>query len=528
MLAAGTVVALLAPESVAFAEVAGVPPEQGLVAAPLTLLAYAVIGRARALAVGATAAGAVLSAATISTVDAAPAQRAALAAALALLTGLILVPIGLLRGGFIVRFLTPEALTGFLFGLAVVVMIREAGLIAGTSAGPGDAFHQAWRLAGAAPRWDPGSIVLGLVSLGVLLALERWLRRLPAALLVLAAAWLVSVTTGLSGHGIAVVGDVANVVPSLSVPQLPGAAWTRLVAGALGMALILFVMSYAVASRVSDEDDPPLDGNREMIAIGAANILAGLAGGLAAAGSPSASGAARDAGARGRLTMVLAAVLMLLVAAFFTPVFRELPEPALAAVVIAAVRRFAGVRPLRRMLRQDRRSFAVAVAALIGVLALGLLPGLLVAVCLSFVLFIASASRLHVTESRQDGLLILRPDGQLFFANTSRLAAAADAALSRTRPQPGVLLLDLSASFRLELADVDALTTLRHRLAGRGVRLWFLHLYREAADAVRDSGLADVPAFTDLGQARRAAAPGRQNVSDRASHSGPDHPTPGL
>jgi sulfate permease, SulP family len=494
------VVALLAPESVAFAQIAGVPPEQGLVAAPLTLLAYALIGRARSLAVGATAAAAVLSAATVSTMDVSPAGRAALTAALALATGLILLPIGMLRGGFIVRFLTPEALTGFLFGLAVVVMIREAGLIAGVPAGPGDAFHQVWRLLAAAGSWHPASVAVGVAALAVLLVLERWFRKLPAALLVLAAAWVVSAAAGLHGHGVAVVGDIASVVPALTVPRLAGPEWLTLGAGALGMALILFVMSYAVATRVSDADDPPLDGNREMIAIGAANVLAGLAGGLAAAGSPSASGAARAAGARGRLAMVLAAGLMLLVAAFFTPVFRELPEPALAAVVVAAVRRFAAPGPLRRMLRHDRRSLGVAGTALLGVLVLGLLPGLLIAVGLSFVLFIASASRLHVTATHHDGVLTLRPDGQLFFANTGRLASAVDAALAR-RAAP-VVLLDLSASFHLELADIDALIALRGRLHRRGVQLWFLHLYRGAAAAVRDSELAGVPAFTDPAEVR--------------------------
>ncbi len=508
-------VALLAPESVAFAQIAGVPAEQGLVAAPLTLLAYALIGRARALAVGATAAAAVLSAATVSAMDVAPAERAALTAALALATGLILLSVGLLRGGFLVRFLTPEALTGFLFGLAVVVMIREAGLVVGVPAGAGDPFHQVWRLGEAAPRWQLPSIAVGITALAVLLILERWFRKLPAALLVLTAAWAVSAAGGLSSRGVAVVGTITSVVPTLAVPQLSPPEWLTLAGGALGMALILFVMSYAVATRVSDADDPSLDGNREMMAIGAANILAGLVGGLAAAGSPSASGAAREAGGRGRLVMVLAAVLMLLVAAFFTPVFRQLPEPALAAVVIAAVRRFAALGPLRRMLRHDRRSLGVAVTAVLGVLGLGLLAGLLIAVALSFVLFIASASRLHVTETHHDGLVSLRPDGQLFFANAGRLGAAVDAALAR-RPSP-IVLLDLSASFRLELADIDALVALHSRLRRRGVRLWFLHLYRGAAAAVRDSPMADVPAFTDADEAQRQAL---RTVADPTSRLG--------
>ena len=515
LLAALTVTALLAPESVALAPIAGIPPQFGLVAAPLTLLAYAVLGRSRVLAVGATAATAVLSGATVGQVSTSPDDRVPLTAALALLAGALLVLTGLVRCGFIVRFLTPEALTGFLSGLAAVVVVRQAGVFVHLTAGPGNALTRAWRVLHGAPHWHLPSLLVGMTTLTVLLLLEWRRPRLPTTVLVLAMAWIVSVAANLAGHGVAVVGPIPPIVWTLRAPHLSVHDWTHLAPGALGLALIVFVMSYSVSTRTAGSDEPLPDANREMIALGAANVLAGLVGGLASAGSPSASAAAHAAGARTKATAVSAAVMMLAVAAFCTPVFAALPEPALAAVVVAAVRRFLAVGSFRRYLDRDRSSLVVAGTALLGVLTFDLLPGLLLAVGLSLALFIGRASQLRVSELgriagtptylaferhpdalRTAGLAILRPDGQLFFANTSRLTPRADQ-VARSGAEIRVLLLDLTASFDLRLAELDGLTLLRRRLARRGVELWFVHLYLAAADAVAGSDLADVPTFID-------------------------------
>ena len=513
-LAALTVVALLAPESVAYAQIARIPPQYGLVAAPLTLLAYALIGHSKVLAVGATAATAVLSAATVAQEAQDPAQRLELTAASALLAGAFLVLTGLARCGFIVRFLTPEALTGFLAGLALVVIVRQVGVIVHVPAGPGDAFMKSWHVLRRPDHWRVLPIVVGLSTLGALLILERRLPKLPGTLTVLVLAWIVSVAAGLKSCGVAVVGPIPSITPAFKVPQLSTREWSHLAGGALGLALVVFVMSYSVTTRTAAEDESPPDANREMLALGFANVLAGLVGGLASGGSPSASAAAHLAGARTKLTAIFAAGLMLLIAALCTPVCTSLPEPALAAVVIAAVRGFLAVPTFRRYLRLDRSSLLIALTALLGVLTLDLLPGLLLAVGVSLILFIARASRLRVSELgridgtstylaterypgaiRTPGLLILRPDGELFFANVSRLTSSAEAAAGEAGVK--VLLLDMTATFDLKLVELDALQLLRLRLSRHKIELWFVHLYLAASDAVKRSELADVVTFTD-------------------------------
>jgi sulfate permease, SulP family len=511
-----TVVALLAPECVAYAQIAGLPPASGLAAAPVALFIYAVLGRARQLIVGATAATAVISAVTVAGVSAEPAERIVLSAALAMLAGVILIFTGTARCGFIARFLTPEALAGFLFGLALVIILREIGTMAGISAAGNNFFVKSWHLLAALPSWSPACLTLGAAALAALLALERYLPRIPATLLVLAVAWVVSAAGDLRRHGVAVVGHIPSTLPSASVPDLPAEAWLHLLGGALGLALIVFVVSYSVTNRVAS-DDETRNPDREMIALGVANLAAGLAGGFSVAGSPTASPAAEVAGSRGRLTSAFAAIIILVVAVFLTPVFAELPEAALAAVVIAAVRGFLASGLLRRYWARDRRSFWIGSSALLGVLFFGLLPGLLTAVVLSLVIFIADASRLRVSQLgqlpgttsflaierypavvRQDGLLILRPDGELFFANVSRILPAVDMARAPASTATHVVLLDLTASFRLGIPVIDGLVQLRDHLASQHISLWFVHLYLQAQDAITHSPLAAAPAFTGM------------------------------
>lgn len=529
--AASTAVALLAPETVAFAQIAGVPPAQGLAAAPLCVLAYAVLGRSRQLIVGATAATAVISSAAVLGLSADPARRARLAVALALVTGALLLVTGLLRCGFVARFLAPAALQGFLFGLAVVIVVRQVAVLVDVRTRTGNVFTRGWDELAAVPHWSVTSLVTGGAAVLVLVVLERLellgqrLPRVPATLVVLVLAAGVAAVLHLDRHGVRHVPSVPAGWPHLLVPALSVGAWLSLVPTGAGLALIVFVLGHGIADRLRG-DAGPLDPNREMVGLGVANLLAGLVGGLAVSGSPSASSAAREAGARTRWLPVLCAVLLLGVAVALTPAFTLLPEPVLAAVVIMAVRPFLAVRPLLA-LRRDRRSFAVAACAVLGVLTFTLVPGLLIAVGLSLVIFIADASDLRVSELgrtpdgaaylalerfpdlvRPAGVTILRPDGQLFFANVGRLSAAVDARLDQA---PDALVLDLSASFDLRLDVLATLADLRRRVERHGCVLLFAHLYLDARDAVAGSDLADVPTFQtlDAAVASRVTAAGR-------------------
>ncbi|MFJ4832634.1 SulP family inorganic anion transporter [Streptomyces sp. NPDC088747] len=212
-LGALTAWALIVPESVAYAQIAGVPPQNAFYAAPVALLVYALLGRSRFLIVGATSAGAVLSAATIADVSNDPDAAVGLSAALAILAGAVLVVAGLARLGFLTNFLAEPALVGFLFGMALTIMIRQVAKLVGVSSGDGDFFERLWTVLSKAPDWSLGTLAVGAVALALLLGLERFMPRLPASLIVLVLGLVVSAAAGLKNHGVEVVGEIPRRCP---------------------------------------------------------------------------------------------------------------------------------------------------------------------------------------------------------------------------------------------------------------------------------------------------------------------------
>ncbi|MEV7287072.1 SulP family inorganic anion transporter [Streptomyces sp. NPDC093252] len=495
--------ALIVPECVAYAQIAGVPPQNAFYAAPVALLAYALLGTSRFLIVGATSAAAVLSAATVAEVSSDPGRAVALSAALAMLTGGVLVVAGVARLGFLAAFLAEPALVGFLFGMALTIIVRQAAKILGIPGGDGDFFARLWHLLAHAGDWSAATIAVGAAALVALLALERWLPRLPAALLVLAAGTAVSAAFALDRHGVDTVGEIPAAVPVPGWPELPASDWLALTAGAFGLALVVFAESYSIAGRFARDHGDTVDANREMAATGAANLAAGLFKGFAVSGSASRTAAAEASGGTSQLVSVIAAALILVTGAFLTPVFTDLPEAVLGAIVVVAVRGFLRVGELRRYWRLDRAGLAIAVTALVGVLVFDLLPGLLLAAALSLILFIAYSSRPRIAvlghlpatstwgsvEDQPDavttpGVLVVRPDGQLFFGNAERLKDAVRDQVRRTEPRPHTVVLSLVASYRLGVPVLDTLDDLRTELAQRDIALRLARVHTTTAGHV--------------------------------------------
>ncbi|MFI0942863.1 SulP family inorganic anion transporter [Streptomyces sp. NPDC021020] len=501
-LGAATAWALIVPECVAYAQIAGVPPQNAFYAAPVALVAYVLVGRSRFLIIGATSAAAVLSGATVADVSSDPKQSVGLSAALAVIAGGVLLAAGLARLGFVTNFLAEPALGGFLFGMALTIVVRQFAKIVGTSSGDGQFFPRVWTVLRHLPDWSPASVAVGAAALAALLALERFVPRLPASLLVLVAALVVSAAAGLKDHGVDVVGKIPSAVP---VPHLPGIAaadWWQLAGGACGVALVVFAEAFSIASRFAREHGDEVDANREMAAVGTANICVGLFRGFTVSGSASRSAAAVAAGARSRLASLIAAVLILLTGAFLTPLFTDLPEPVLGAIVIVAVRGFLATDQLRRYARADRASLWVALTALFGVLLFDLLPGLLLAVALSLVLFVAAASttrvavlgRLpgsrtygdtsrHADAATEPGILVARPDGTLFFGNCDRIRKDVLALTKAAEPPPSTVVLDLGSTYHLGIPVLDVLDELHDALDRRRCAL---HLAELRATARHD------------------------------------------
>jgi SulP family sulfate permease len=501
--------AIVVPESVAYAQIAGVPPQNAFYAAPVALVAYALFGSSRHLVVGATSAASILSASTVAAVSPDPGRAVALSAALAIIAGVILIAAGLLRLGFVTNFLPEPALVGFLFGMALIIVVRQAGKLVGVSTGEGDFFQRAWHLLTQVDKWSLATMAVGLGAIAALLLLERLAPKVPASLVVLIAGIALSALLDLDQHGVEIVGHIPSAVPALAIPEVSQHEVAGLLGGGFGLSLIVFAESFSISSRFARQHGYEVDADQEMVAMGAANATAGLVQGFAVSGSASRTAAVEGAGGSSQMVSLIAAVLVLVTAAFLTPLFTDLPEPVLGAIVIVAVRGFLRVEPLRRYWRLDRRSFWVAMAALLGTLVFDLLPGLLIAVAVSLVWFIAATSRPrlavlgqlgegrygdlldHPDAATVPGLLLVRPDGPVFFANANPLRLGVLELVRITVPPPRVMVLDLSSSFRLSLPTLDTLTELYEELRQHGIELWLSRVRSTARPSIEASGLAD-------------------------------------
>ena len=505
---AATAWAIVVPESVAYAQIAGVPPQNAFYAAPIALLVYAIFGSSRNLVVGATSAAAILSASTVAAISASSKDAVELSAGLSIVAGVILVVAGLFRLGFITNFMAEPALTGFLFGMALIIVVRQLGKIVGVSTGDGDFFARLWHVLAHAGTWSLSSIAVGAVAIGALLAIERFLPRLPSALIVLVLGIIVSYLLRLDHHGVAVVGKIPSSVPSLHVPNISWHQVAQLTGGGFGLALVVFAESYSISSQFARAHGYEVNANQEMIAMGAVNAAVGFVRGFAVSGSASRTAAVDGAGGISQMVSVVAAVFVLVTAAFLTPLFTQLPEPVLGAIVIVAVRGFLRVAKMRLYWNRDRRNFAVAAAALLGVLIFDLLPGLIIAVALSLILFIgyASAPRIAVlgrtrggdfveSSGRRDlaevpGLLIIRPDGGLFFGNADRVRHAVTALATAGDPPVRVVCLVLSNSYRLSVPVLETLGVLEAELRRSGVELWLAAVPSQARPQLEQDQLA--------------------------------------
>lgn len=513
--------AIVVPESVAYAQIAGVPPQNAFYAAPIALVAYAIFGSSRTLVVGATSAAAILSASTVSAIAGTPKESIELSALLCIIAGAILIAAGLLRLGFITNFLAETALTGFLFGMALVIVIRQAGKIVGVSSGDGNFFERAWHIVDQIGDWSGVTIAVGLMAIAILLSVERHIPKLPASLLVLTLGIALSALLSLEDHGVEIVGEIPSAVPSFHVPDVSWHQVAQLTGGAFGVALVVFAESYSISNRFARVHGYEVDANQEMLGMGAANAAVGFVRGFPVSGSASRTAAVEGAGGRSQVVSIIAAALVLVTAAFLTPLFTELPEPVLGAIVIIAVRGFLRVDTMRLYWQRDRRAFAIASTATLGVLIFDLLPGLVIAVALSLLLFIAYASAPKLAVLAQNefgafvdtanhpglrqipGLLIVRPDGGLFFGNSNRVRHAITELAAAETPPVRVVCLVLNNSYRLGLSVLDSLRELDEDLGIRNVELW----------------LADIPsdAMRQLDQDPLAAKLGAERVFPNAT-----------
>lgn len=503
LLAGLTVWALLVPEAMAYAELAGMPPETGLYAGLGAIIGYAIFGRSRQMFAGPSSTIAVLSAATVAAAAEGPEDFIVLSVALALMVGLLYVVFGLLRLGFVSVFMSKPVLTGFTFGLGLTIAIGQLPKMFGVEGGDGSFFEQLWVLLGELVHLDPLTTVIGVAALVILLVGKRLFgHAVPMALIVVIGAIILSNLLKWHEQGVHVVGEIPAALPSIALPGAGLSGILQLIPGAIGIVLIGFAESYGIAQNFARKHDYSIDANQELIAVGAANVGSGLFGGFAVDGSLSRSAAADDAGAKSQMAMLICGLITVVTILFLTPLFEQLPEAVLAAIVVSAVVGTFNVAEMRRIWRSNRRDFIAALTALLGVCAVDILWGLLLAVMVSFTLLIYRASRPNMPELGllQDppvyaplasnpgavpprDVVVLRFDAMLFFANAEEFEGRIDQIVHRKNPPKGIV-----ADFEgVNLIDTDgaaALASVAADLAARDIAFAIARLGRNGHDAL--------------------------------------------
>lgn len=538
-----TVAAVLVPQGMAYAELAGLPPVSGLYASFVPLLAYALLGSSRQLALGPTATVAVLTATVIAPLSNGNASQAlALGGTLALLVGGVCVLGGLLRGGFVVNFLSQPVLSGYVTGAALVIVASQLGKILGYSVS-GDTFFQLIAHAITNLGKIQGlTVLVATLSAGSLVLLRRFAPRWPAALIVVALAITAASLFDLSAHGVAVTGTVPSGLPSFTVPKVGIHDLGSLAFNSLGVALVCYVESVAVAKAMADRRGYEVDPNRELVAIGVANLGAGLFQAFPVNGSFSRTASASDASARTQLSGVVAAVVVGLTLLFLTPLFKDLPAATLGAVVIVAVSGLFDISGLRRARQIRREDFVMGLIALVGVLAFGVLEGLLIAVGVSLVALVYHATLPHravlgyvpdddsfrdVERSdgviRIPGVIVYRFDAPLFFANCRRLR---DDVLELVRASPvpvEMVVLDAGAITFLDTTASSVLLQLLERLVQLNVRLIVARAHGQVRDVMVASGVAAELGPIGMVPTVRAAMESRHDRGEPAERSDEPH-----
>jgi len=506
---AGVIVwSVVVPQAVAYAQIAGLPPETGLMAAPGAMIAYAFLGSSRTLIVSATTATSALSASAVGLIAHGDTERfAVLSAALALVTAVVLVAGGVLGLGSLSDFVSKPVMGGFLFGLGLTIILGQAPKLLGVPSGSGKFFDQLGDLAGHLDDIHWWTAAAGAASVVALVALRRFAPRLPGTLIVLAASIVVAAVLGLEDRGVDLVGKLPRGLPDPAVPDVSIEDLVNLLPAAFGV-MVLTTEAVGVARAIASKDGYQIDPSRELVAIGGSNALAGLSSGFVQSGGASQTMAAENAGGKSPLTALIAGVLVLLTGAFLAPLFTDLPQATLGAIVVVAVASFVDVPELRRLARIRRSAIVLALIALAGVLLFGVLQGLLIAAGISLIDVIRRLSRPTVAVMARDpdtgrwgnagrnpdwnpipGVLVVGSEGPLFYANAVSVKDRIHALVRRTEPR--LVVLELSENVQLDVGTLDMLDELVRELERAGVELRFAAVRRPAQELMRRSGLAD-------------------------------------
>jgi sulfate permease, SulP family len=507
---AGIAVAgLLIPEGMAYAGIAGVPPQMGLYSAFVGMFVYAIFGTSRQLAVTSTSSSAAMLAALVAPLALAdPARYMVLVSAVTIAAGLLFLLGGVLKLGVVSEFISKPVLKGFVFGLALTIIVKQTHKVLGIHGGQGNFFHQSWHVLTSIAGVNRWTLGVGAVAILILFLLGALTPRVPSVLIVLVLGILSFSWFGLEHHGVEVVGTIHAGMPSLQWPRIGEDDQADVFIGAIGIVLVLVAEALAAGRTFAAKNKYELVPNQELCAMGMANIASGLFGGMIVGGGMSGTAANDVAGARTQLSTVTASMFVGLTLAFLMPLFRNLPEAVLGAIVIHAVAHLADVRTLSYYAKLRTGSVWIALAALIGVLQMGILKGLIFAVGLTLIAIMYKLSspqdsilgRVKGSENFVDvtryseaeqipGLLIFRPNGIVFFANANRVHSRLRELVKTAGSPLRAVILNLEASPEIDVTCLEMLGQLRNELHDAGIDLYFARVADPVRDLFRRSGL---------------------------------------
>ena len=509
ILAGLAVWAVMVPEGMAYAGIVGVPPIMGLYTIVPPLIAYALLGTSRLLVVGPDTATGLISALTVGAIAAqGTAEFNTLTSTLAILIGVFFLLFGALRMGWVAAFIPTPVMRGFIEGLVCVTIIGQVPHLLGIEGTSGNFFTKLWLILQHLPDISLAPVLTGLLSLIAMLLLRHLAQRVPAALVVAVAATILVSALGGEAAGISVVGPLPSSLPHLALPHLDPKILWELAPGALAIVLVGYAEALGGAKAAAMQGGGDIDPNQELIAHGPANILSGLFGGFLVVGSLSKTSVAMAAGARTQLANLVAAIFCFLTLVFLTPLFRGMPHPALAAIVIAAMLHLSKPEYLRDLLIRSRLEFSLAAIVIAAELTLGVPHGILLGVALSLLMLIYRTShpqgavlgQLPGTEAYRDvrrhpeaitfpGLLIWRVGGDLFFASVGHLGEGLKATLAAVQPPAKQVLLDADSVNFVDTTGCDAALNAIKELQSQGIAFAFARVRDEVRERFQLAGI---------------------------------------
>ena len=497
--------ALLVPQGMAYAELAGLPAITGLYTTILCLIGYAVMGPSRILVLGPDSSLGPMIAATILPLvgaDGDPAKAIALASMLALLVGAFAIILGLAKGGFIADLLSKPTQIGYMNGLALTILVGQLPKLFGFSVDSDDFIGDLTGFVRGVADGETvtAALAIGVFSLALILVFQRWMPKVPGVLVAVVLAIVVAGAFDAADHGVSLVGVLPEGFPPLTWPGVGWSDMSLLVAGALGITLVSLTDTISTASAFAARSGDTIDANQEMVGIGTANVAAGLFQGFPVSTSGSRTAVAEQTGSKSQLTGLVGAIAITVMLVFVPGLLRNLPQPTLAAVVIAASMSLADIPGTIRLYKQRHTEFYLSMAAFLGVALLGVLPGIAIAVILSILNVFrrvwwsedAVLGRIdglhgyydldtHPEASTPPGVVVYKFGGPLFFANARTFRDQVHR-LAKADPPPKWIVIAAEPISDVDTTAADMLEDLDEALNARGISLAFA----EMADGVRD------------------------------------------